>query len=396
MTKPGKKLFIIGLLIILAVVVYFFIIRQNGSPFGFGFGFGSQTSKYAIPIIFKSGTIADNDCIGQIPGQPGKLVTGSSSSSTTPVIWASTVNTAQQLAAIPAVSTPSTLQLINTSKFTSTSPNILWLFPTKMSTGKSTSGTQMFDTFIWPANISLTSDQMITFNWYMNQDSINTYMSDIDLDIDYDNVTGGTDDETLNPPKPTNSMLPPNWGKGSGSSDRQPFIKQTIGKALYGISHFTTATDSQTAIGGGAGTSTSPNGDQSTYTSNQISRTNNFVTVIADYTNLYSYICGYSNLSDSTQPGYGLANIKVGTTSTSITESYYSKTKIGSETTVGNWMGKPGAFNDSAFYKDGSNSENKQSDFVLDGNVKHAIWSVLLARQNQLIGRLEPKIVATL
>jgi hypothetical protein len=259
----------------------------------------------------------------------------------------------------------------------------------------------MFDTFIWPVNIALTQDQLTTFNWYMNQDAINVYMSDIDLDIDYGNAPSGTVDDQLNPPMPANAKTPPMWGVGRGSSSQNdPFIKQTIGKALYGIPHNASKANSdlQTVLGGGAGTSTPPNGAQGTYTSNQIGRTNNFVTVIADYTNLYSYICGYSNLTDSTTTGYGLANIKVGTTSTAIDQSYYYKNSkiIGTGGTLGKWMGQPGAFNDAAFYTDGANTEMKQSDFILDGNVKHAIWSVLLARQNQLIGRLEPTIVATL
>jgi len=230
----------------------------------------------------------------------------------------------------------------------------------------------------------------------MNQDAINVYMSDIDLDIDYDNTQGSSADgdmDSLNPEIPTNASTPPMW---SG-----PYIKQSIGKALYNIPHNSSkvVSDKQTSPGGGVGTSTVPNGDLQTYTSVQIARTNNFVTVIADYTNLYSYICGYSNLSDSNTIGYGLANIKVGTTSSKLTDSFYANKKIGgadNTTNNGYWFNKSGAFNDCAFYTDGANSEKKQSDFVLDGNVKHAIWSVLLARQNQLIGRLEPKIVATL
>jgi len=392
MTKSGKKLFVIGLLIIVAAIVYFFIIKPNGSPFGFG----SVTSNYAIPVTFKTGVSQPNDYIGQIPGQLGKLITGSATSSSpnvTPVAWASGATYA---ANAPSVSTSTVSSLISTTKFTSSAPNILWLFPTKTySTGLDSSGAQMFDTFILPTAFNaLSGTSLDTFNWYMNQDSINAYMSDIDLDIDYNNkqvTSSDTDADTLNPEKPGGSLTPTSW--------TGPYIKQTIGKALYGIPHNASkaASDAQTGVGGGAGTGTIPNGSSGTYNSNQISRTNNFVTVIANYTNLYSYICGSASSGSSSTPGYGLANIKVGTTSTAISLSYYSKNniKIGTETTVGNWQGKPGAFNDCAFYDTGS-STSGQSNFVLDGNVKHAIWSVLLSRQNQLIGRLEPNIVKTL
>jgi hypothetical protein len=402
MTKSGKKLFVIGLLIIVAAIVYFFIIKPNGSPFGFG----SISSNYATPIDFKLPS-SDNNCIGQPTGQTAKLVTGASDASTTLVKWDTSLTTdTQKLAVIPPVNTSAGSSKINMSTFTTFTPNILWLFPTKsaatstsfLSNGIASNGDQMFDTFLWPSGISpnyLSSAQLTIFNWYMNQDSINTYMSDIDLDIDYNNLpTLSTDGDidSLNPEKPGGAITPPEW--------TATYIKQTIGRALYGIQHKVSAaagTDKQTGAGGGAGTSTTPNGASGTYNSNQIARTNNFVTVIANYTNLYSYICGYSNLSDTSKTGYGLANIKVGTTSTAITDSYYSKNniKIGTEN-VGIWQGKSGAFNDCAFYSNGSNTEKKQSDYVLDGRVKHAIWSVLLARQNQLIGRLEPNIVKTL
>ena len=218
------------------------------------------------------------------------------------------------------------------------SQKILWLFPNASSDGKDSSQIQRFDTLI--NTVNLNKDDLTVFNWFMNQDSINTYMSDIYTDIDYNN------NSESNPSPPNGFVAPLCW---SG-----PYVTQSIGGLLYGI-----------------------NGNDH----NIISKSSALITIIGNYTNLYSYICGQTGGSIN----YGLANIKVGTKSDPVSPT----------TPPFNWNGSSGAFNDSTFYKKDTTGIS-QSDFTLSGTVKHAVWSILLARQNQLVQRLDPAIIATL
>jgi len=331
-SKSKKQLIIIGIFIIVALFIYYYIFN-NGSSSRFGFGFGA-VGDTAPTIKWKNKT----DDLAQPPS--GTIKTGEQGTIEAPATW--------DTGAFPTKQN----YLKLTDNFTSSPSTILWLFPTigtESSSGTDTAGVVQVDTIVWPAGIKLTSSELPAFNFYMDQDSINTYFSDIYIDKDY----------TTN--------IPPQW---SG-----PYVTQSIGNLLYGINK--NEPDSNTK-GGSADAASNPNGSTTTgYSSEQILRTNNLVTVIGMYTSLYSYICGVMGVAGT--KGYGLANIKVGTvtknqpTTTQSDAMFYTAAELGP-----------------------NGGRNSQTTYELSGTVKHAVWSMLLARQNQLIKRLEPKIVATL
>jgi hypothetical protein len=335
-SKSKKQLIIIGIFIIVALFIYYYIFN-NGSSSRFGFGFGAVGDS-APTIIWKNKT----DDLAQPPSPSGTIKTGEQGTIEAPATW--------DIGEYPTKQN----YLKLTGNFTSSPSTILWLFPTtgtESSSGKDTAGVVQVDTIVWPAGIKLTPSELTAFNFYMDQDSINTYFSDIYIDKEYKNPD-----------------IPPQW---SG-----PYVTQSIGNLLYGINK--NEPDSNTK-GGSADAASNPNGSTTTsYSSEQILRTNNLVTVIGMYTSLYSYICGVMGVAGT--KGYGLANIKVGTVTknqpTPITKSdamFYTAAELGA-----------------------NGGSNSQTTYELSGTVKHAVWSMLLARQNQLIKRLEPKIVATL
>jgi hypothetical protein len=383
--KSKKQLIFFGLLILIALFIYH--LYNKGSFSGFGFG---ASGDYAQSITYTNPGSSDGSTLAQPPTNKITIATNDIIS----MSGTNTIDTGKNA----KINFMAAYTTNNTSAST-----ILWLFPTGSSgslTGIS-GGTQYYDTLIWPTNITLNSTNLNAFNWYMNQDSINTYMSDLSIDIDYTKVSGAYANGNPNPP--ADCIAPCNW---SG-----PYVTQSIGNLLYGSSDGNDKSNTNT---GGEGGSASAN-NAGPYNAQQITRTNNLVTVIGNYTNLYQFICGTSG---ATEKNCGLANIKVG-----LTTSTYSS---GVSATAGIYIAAPGtwktgkngtgaavavsgAFNDATFYPitgltkatdkaapSVSLGSSAQTVFTLNGDVKHAIWSVLLARQTQLIGRLEPTIVATL
>jgi hypothetical protein len=247
------------------------------------------------------------------------------------------------------------------------------------------------DTIKWPPGLSLSDDNLKAFNSYMNQDAIICYMSDKELDISYGNWWNVAQGKFMGANSYNNSTwYNPKVGVAAPIGWQGPYIYQPYASIVAGIAAQSgLPTKNNLKNGGGAGASVQQNGSKAdgvNYTAEQISRTNNIVTCIGNYTSLYEYICGKP--STDTEDGYGLANITVGSTNS----NFDTLEKI--------TFNSSGSFNDGAFYSDYdgtgkmTNINRKPTEFQLTGETKHAIWSVLLARQNQLIGRLNTTIVS--
>jgi hypothetical protein len=251
------------------------------------------------------------------------------------------------------------------------------------------------DVIQWPPGVTISPSNLNVFNWFMNQDAIICYMSDIDLDICYEkyynmeiatpvysSVTAWGSNTNYNPKTKANVYAPIGWDG--------PYISCPYYTALVGIAPPSgRANRSELKSGNGGNAATTQNGVLATgqnYTVEQIQRTNNIVTIIGNYTKLYEYITGVPGTE--TELGYGLANIQVGIENSALPNPLLTFTDSGS-------------FNDGAFYSTytgtsgAPTSENRSfTTFTLNGETKHAIWSVLLARQSQLIGRLNSTIIS--
>jgi hypothetical protein len=230
------------------------------------------------------------------------------------------------------------------------------------------------DTIQWPSNFFLTEDEAVTFNWFMNQDAINTYMSDKAMDVVYaryrnpaTKVIGVPSNTTsLNPQSPDSA---PNGWNG-------PYITQPIASIVLGQAPVNLKGNVSTSLitGGGNGASKTPNSGVSAtnYRYTNLLRTSNITTVLNQYTNLYNYIISCMN-----RIGMGAES------SPNLTP------KVTFNTT--------GSFNDGIFYSDYTglvSSPNSginniiTTDYKLSIKLYKGIINVLQARQNQINNRL--------
>jgi len=385
MTPKNKRfLTIVGIVLVIFVIWYFFFGGAKQVKSSFGFSFGAVT-KTPAPLKYKIPVASDNSADGNGQIQWGPKVTGvspypGSGDLGTPIVWYGTGSTYTN----PLV--------------------LLW-----SGTIPLTEGGTAIDGVQFPTGVTLGNDQMNVLNWYLNQDSINAYMSDKQNDGTY----------SYSFSSPTNADAVVNT-KVYGTLDDLGLLSP------YGWNGPYIGLNISDVNNGGIGDKTWPkvaNGDAGSASTQGSRRTVGFLTAIQGYTQLYTYITGIQgspSSSGSAVLGYGLANIPVGNNN-----GYSSNGKV--QDMVGAWPAssmsatagaigialKDGAGDDSTFYppvnptrkadgsidavSDVSNDHMVQSKyFKFDGPTKHAVWSILLARQNQLLARLDPAIIGKL
>ena len=380
--KNKKILTLVGIVLAIFVIWYLFFggAKQIKSSFGFSFGVVTSTAdtiKYTIPQ-------SDTAKYGQNMIQWG--VKGASA----PVAGTGTGNS-------PSGDSP--IWFTNTDTFT-TGGNPLVLLWT--GTFQTSDGTSVADGVQFPSGVSLGNDQMTVLNWYMNQDSINAYMSDKQNDGYYKYQFSVIDDPVLIDNTGKYGTLI-NLGTYAPFGWNGPYIGLNI--------------DSVNA--GGLGTnqwSKTANGQNNT-SAMASARTVGFLTAIQSYTQLYTYITGIQGTAGVY--GYGLANIQDGNNngynaSGATTSSGLSGPLPSGTTSTGGIKISKGAGDDSTFYLAVSPNATDEAGviqnsaaikaahntystiFQFDGPTKHAVWSMLLARQNQLLARLDPLIIGSL
>jgi hypothetical protein len=231
------------------------------------------------------------------------------------------------------------------------------------------------DTIIWPSNFYLNDQEAITFNWFMNQDAINTYMSDKAMDVCYAKYYN-TSTKTILVPANVNSLNPqsPNSAPNgwNGPYVTQPIASITLGQAPVNLKG---TNFSSLVSGGGNGASVTKNAGVTdiNYRNTNLLRTTNIITILNQYTTLYNYIISCMD------------RIQVDKES-----SPNIVPKVTFNTT--------GSFNDGVFYADytgiATSAINSGINMVLTTNYKltinlyRGIVNVLQARQTQIINRL--------
>lgn len=232
------------------------------------------------------------------------------------------------------------------------------------------------DTITWPPNLYFTDSEMVIFNWFMNQDPINTYMSDKAMDVCYTKYFNISTNSISDPANTTS--LNPSAAYSAPYGWNGPYITQPIASIVLGtapVNSKGTVTTSLVSGGGGGAPSTRNTGlTDVNYTNLNLIRTTNITTVLSQYSNLYSYIMSC------------MSRIQMNITTTPIFTPAIT-------------LNTTGSFNDGAFYSDytgntalatgGINKPPFVSKMSFTSKLYKGINDVLQARQTQINNRLD-------